>query len=112
MLTGWLDGFDGKQKFDSSVDRGDPLTFTVGKSQVIAGWDEALLTGMTIGTVREVVIPPPRSPEELGMSSLLTPHSSSGWNLSASPLVFKLLTLQLLPSGQGLQLSRTRRSSR
>ncbi len=28
------------QKFDSSYDTGVPLTFTVGKNQVIRGWDE------------------------------------------------------------------------
>ena len=27
--TGWLDSFDGAKKFDSSVDRGQPLTFKV-----------------------------------------------------------------------------------
>jgi peptidylprolyl isomerase len=27
--TGWLDGFDGQEKFDSSVDRGYPLDFPV-----------------------------------------------------------------------------------
>jgi FKBP-type peptidyl-prolyl cis-trans isomerase len=74
--TGWLDGFDGKQKFDSSVDRGDPLTFTVGKGQVIAGWDEALLTGMTIGTVREVVIPPHLGYGPRGAGNVIPPNAT------------------------------------
>ena len=39
--TGWLKS---GQKFDSSVDRGQPLVFPVGKGRVIKGWDEGLLT--------------------------------------------------------------------
>src|SRR5437763_1689126 len=34
--TGWLR--DGK-KFDSSVDRGTPLSFVQGRRQVISGWE-------------------------------------------------------------------------
>lgn len=30
------------EKFDSSVDRGDPLEFVLGQGRVIPGWDEAL----------------------------------------------------------------------
>ncbi len=30
----------------------------VGTGQVIPGWDEALLTDMKVGTIREVIIPP------------------------------------------------------
>eukprot|EP01035_Chromulina_nebulosa_P019057 gene19057-24879_t len=62
--TGWLDGFESEKKFDSSYDRRSPLVFKVGVRQVIAGWDEALLTNMKVGTKRNVIIPP-----ELGYGS-------------------------------------------
>lgn len=43
-------------KFDSSYDRGTPFEFTIGKGQVIAGWDQGLL-GMCIGEGRKLTIP-------------------------------------------------------
>jgi peptidylprolyl isomerase len=45
------------EKFDSSVDRGQPISFPVGKGQVIKGWEEALL-GMKKGEKRVLIIPP------------------------------------------------------
>ncbi|KAI9600885.1 hypothetical protein H4Q26_000679 [Puccinia striiformis f. sp. tritici PST-130] len=44
-------------KFDSSLDRDSPFEFTLGKKQVIAGWDQGLLD-MCIGEKRKLVIPP------------------------------------------------------
>lgn len=54
--TGWLDGFEGKKKFDSSRDRQAPFTLTLGAGQVIPGWDQGLL-GMKPGEVRRLEIP-------------------------------------------------------
>lgn len=50
--TGWLE--DGT-KFDSSIDRGQPIQFTLG--EVIAGWNEGV-PGMKVNGTRLLVIPP------------------------------------------------------
>ena len=51
--TGWLT--DGT-KFDSSLDRGQPISFAIGSGQVIRGWDEGL-KGMRVGGKRKLTIP-------------------------------------------------------
>ena len=59
--TGWLYepaalGYRGK-KFDSSHDRRQPFTFTLGEGRVIKGWEVGIL-GMQVGGLRRLVIPP------------------------------------------------------
>ena len=44
------------QKFDSSLDRGEPFQFTLGFGQVIKGWDLSL-ADMKIGEERIVLLP-------------------------------------------------------
>ncbi len=52
--TGWLTN---GQVFDSSLFAGRPLTFILGRGQVIPGWDEGI-AGMKVGGERQLVIPP------------------------------------------------------
>lgn len=44
-------------KFDSSYDRNQPFTFTLGAGEVIKGWDQGV-AGMKIGGKRKLTIPP------------------------------------------------------
>ncbi len=70
--TGWL--MNGT-KFDSSVDRGQPFEFSLGKGQVIKGWDEGLST-MKIGGKRRLVIPPSLGYGPAGSPPTIPPNST------------------------------------
>jgi len=71
--TGWLT--DGK-KFDSSVDRGQPFSFTLGAGQVIKGWDQGV-AGMKVGGKRKLTIPPELAYGSKGVGGGLIPPNST-----------------------------------
>jgi peptidylprolyl isomerase len=48
--------YKGGKEFDASWKRNEPFSFTLGKGQVIAGWDQGV-AGMKVGGRRELIIP-------------------------------------------------------
>ena len=70
--TGWL--ANGK-KFDSSVDRGRPISFHLGAGIVIKGWDEGI-EGMKVGGKRQLRIPPDLGYGSRGVSGLIPPFAT------------------------------------
>jgi FKBP-type peptidyl-prolyl cis-trans isomerase FkpA len=83
--TGWLT--TGK-KFDSSVDARQPFDFTIGKGDVIKGWDEGV-TGMKVGGKRQLRIPP-----ELAYGASGTPGGPIPPNAT---LIFDIQLLAVAP---------------
>jgi peptidylprolyl isomerase len=74
--TGWLyvNGAKGK-KFDSSVDRGVPFAFSIGRHQVIGGWDEGVAT-MKVGGKRTLIIPPALGYGDRGAGGVIPPNAT------------------------------------
>ncbi len=70
--TGWL--ADSKKKFDSSVDRHEPIEFTLGVGMVIKGWDEGI-EGMKVGGRRQLHIPAKLGYGERGAGDAIPPNA-------------------------------------
>jgi peptidylprolyl isomerase len=63
------------KKFDSSRDRGQPFSFSLGEGQVIKGWDEGLST-MKVGERRKLIIPSKLGYGAVGAGSDIPPHAT------------------------------------
>ncbi len=77
--TGWLYDENAAdrhgQKFDSSLDRGEPFTFPLGGGRVIRGWDEGV-AGMKVGGKRTLMIPAEYGYGARGAGGVIPPHAS------------------------------------
>ena len=62
-------------KFDSSLDRGQPFSFTLGRGQVIQGWDLGV-AGMKVGGQRELTIPPEEGYGDRGAGGVIPPNAT------------------------------------
>jgi FKBP-type peptidyl-prolyl cis-trans isomerase len=69
--TGWLTN---GTKFDSSVDRGQPFDFGLGKGQVIKGWDLGV-AGMKVGGKRRLIIPADLAYGARGAGGVIPPNA-------------------------------------
>ena len=70
--TGWLTN---GTKFDSSVDRGQPFVFTIGRGQVIGGWDQGVAT-MKVGDKVRLTIPPELGYGARGAGGVIPPNAT------------------------------------
>ncbi|MDE1970363.1 MAG: FKBP-type peptidyl-prolyl cis-trans isomerase [Patescibacteria group bacterium] len=62
-------------QFDSSYDRNQPFSFTLGAGMVIRGWDLGVL-GMKVGGVRKLTIPASLGYGDAGVPGVIPPRAT------------------------------------
>ena len=61
--------------FDSSISRGEPIEFPLGKGRVIKGWDEGIAL-MKVGGKAQLIIPPDLGYGASGAGGVIPPNAT------------------------------------
>jgi hypothetical protein len=83
--TGRLKNADGKV-FDSSRKNAQPFEFTLGKNNVIPGW-EVGVEGMCVGEIRSIVAPPTMAYGDRGYSPIIPPKATLWFEVELLTLI-------------------------
>ncbi len=67
--------FQDGRVFDSSIPRGEPITFKLGAGNVIRGWDEGIAL-MKVGGKAQLIIPPALAYGERGAGGVIPPNTT------------------------------------
>lgn len=75
LIVHYTGSLENGEKFDSSFERNQPLSFVLGTGEVIQGWEQGIL-GMKIGEKRKLTIAPELAYGDFGIENVIPPSAT------------------------------------